>query len=218
MATGVVAAATARATPSTPRPPHGRARRPGESHPEVRGRHHGDDPADQDRPLHRTQAKTSAVITLKSLLVTAPADLREHLAGRQREAFRADPREALPGAGSRDPRARHDPRLPHPRPRTDPSERPGHRRRHRSRGAHSLRRQPRSSPLRGCLAKLCGTSPVPASSSRTNRHRLSRAGHREANAALCRAVIVRMRFHEPTIKYVARRTAEACPNATSFAA
>lgn len=42
----------------------------------------------------------------------------------------------------------------------------------------------------------------------TNRHRRSRAGHREANAALYRAVIVRMRFHQPTIDYVSRRTAE----------
>ncbi len=58
------------------------------------------------------------------------------------------------------------------------------------------------------FAKLCGTCPVPASSGLTNRHRLSRAGHREANAALYRAVIVRMRFHQPTIDYVARRTAE----------
>lgn len=58
------------------------------------------------------------------------------------------------------------------------------------------------------FAKPCGASPVPASSGMTNRHRLSRAGHREANAALYRAVIVRMRSHEPTITYVARRTAE----------
>lgn len=58
------------------------------------------------------------------------------------------------------------------------------------------------------FAKLCGASPVPASSGMTNRHRLSRAGHREANAALYRGVIVRMRFHQPTIDYVARRTAE----------
>ena len=42
----------------------------------------------------------------------------------------------------------------------------------------------------------------------TNRHRLSRAGHREANAALYRTVIVRMRFHQPTIDYVTRRSAE----------
>lgn len=58
------------------------------------------------------------------------------------------------------------------------------------------------------FAKLCGASPVPASSGITHRHRLSRAGHREANAALYRTVIVRMRFHQPTIDYVNRRTAQ----------
>ncbi len=39
------------------------------------------------------------------------------------------------------------------------------------------------------------------------RHRLNRGGHRQANVALYRAVIVRMRFHQPTVDYVARRTA-----------
>ena len=42
----------------------------------------------------------------------------------------------------------------------------------------------------------------------TGRHRLNRGGHRQANAALYRAVIVRMRFHQPTRDYVARRTAD----------
>ena len=58
------------------------------------------------------------------------------------------------------------------------------------------------------FAKLCGACPLPASSGMTHRHRLSRGGHRQANAALYRVVIVRMRFHQPTIDYVARRTAE----------
>ena len=58
------------------------------------------------------------------------------------------------------------------------------------------------------FAKLCGACPIPAASGLTNRHRLSRAGHRSANAALYRTVTVRMRFHQPTIDYVARRTAE----------
>lgn len=58
------------------------------------------------------------------------------------------------------------------------------------------------------FAKLCGTCPVPASSGLTNRHRLYRGGHRQANAALYRTVIVRMRLHQPTFDYVARRTAE----------
>lgn len=57
-------------------------------------------------------------------------------------------------------------------------------------------------------AKLCGVSPVPASSGKTSRHRLNRGGHRQANSALYRTVIVRMRFHQPTIDYLARRTAE----------
>ena len=58
------------------------------------------------------------------------------------------------------------------------------------------------------FARLCGASPVPASSGMTTRHRLSRGGHRQANSALYRVVIVRMRFHQPTIDYVARRSAE----------
>lgn len=59
------------------------------------------------------------------------------------------------------------------------------------------------------FAKLCGTSPLPAGSGKTNgRHRLNRGGDRQANAALYRAVIVRMRWHEPTITYTRRRTAE----------
>ncbi|MFI1336134.1 transposase [Streptomyces sp. NPDC020845] len=58
------------------------------------------------------------------------------------------------------------------------------------------------------FAKLAGVCPVPASSGKTNRHRLNRGGHRQLNSALYRVVIVRMRFHQPTIDYVARRTAE----------
>ncbi|MER5916656.1 IS110 family transposase [Streptomyces sp. NPDC001982] len=58
------------------------------------------------------------------------------------------------------------------------------------------------------FAKLAGVCPVPASSGKTDRHRLNRGGHRQLNSALYRVVIVRMRFHQPTIDYVARRTAE----------
>lgn len=36
----------------------------------------------------------------------------------------------------------------------------------------------------------------------------NRDGNRQANSALFRVVVVRMRWHEPTIAYVARRTAE----------
>ena len=58
------------------------------------------------------------------------------------------------------------------------------------------------------FAKLCGACPIPASSGKTSRHRLNRGGHRQANAALHRVVVVRMRTHQPTIDYVRRRTAE----------
>ncbi len=58
------------------------------------------------------------------------------------------------------------------------------------------------------FAKLCGACPIPASSGVTNRHRLFRGGHRQANAALYRIVTVRMRWHQPTMDYVAQRTAQ----------
>ncbi len=58
------------------------------------------------------------------------------------------------------------------------------------------------------FAKLCGVAPIPASSGMTTRHRLNRGGHRQANAALYRAVIVRLQHHEPTQAYYQRRTAE----------
>ena len=58
------------------------------------------------------------------------------------------------------------------------------------------------------FAALCGASPVQASSGNTHRHRLNRGGDRQANSALWRIVLVRMRSHPPTRDYVARRTAE----------
>ena len=51
--------------------------------------------------------------------------------------------------------------------------------------------------------------PIPASSGKTTgRQRLNRAGNRRANAALYRIVMVPMRWHQPTLDYVERRTAE----------
>ena len=57
-------------------------------------------------------------------------------------------------------------------------------------------------------ARMCGVAPIPASSGTTTRHRLHRGGNRQANAALYRAVIVRMQHHAPTRAYVARRITE----------
>lgn len=58
------------------------------------------------------------------------------------------------------------------------------------------------------FAALCGVSPIPASSGKTNRHRLNRGGDRQANAALYRIVIIRLRYDVRTMTYLQRRTAE----------
>jgi transposase len=58
------------------------------------------------------------------------------------------------------------------------------------------------------FAHLCGVAPVPASSGKTNRHRLHRGGDRTANRSLHTAVVVRLRYCERTRAYAARRTKE----------
>jgi transposase len=49
---------------------------------------------------------------------------------------------------------------------------------------------------------------VEASSGKTIRHRLNRGGDRDANRALHVILVVRLRRHQPTRDYMARRTAE----------
>jgi transposase len=56
------------------------------------------------------------------------------------------------------------------------------------------------------LAHLCGAAPIPASSGRTDRHRLNRGGDRAANSALHTIVLCRMRHDPRTRDYVQRRT------------
>lgn len=58
------------------------------------------------------------------------------------------------------------------------------------------------------FAALCGSNPIPASSGKTQRHRLNRGGDRQANAALHRIAVVRLRWHEPTKAYMTRRLAD----------
>jgi transposase len=58
------------------------------------------------------------------------------------------------------------------------------------------------------FAALCGASPIEASSGKTRRHRLNRGGDRQANAALHRIAITRLRCDERTRDYLDRRTAE----------
>lgn len=58
------------------------------------------------------------------------------------------------------------------------------------------------------FAALCGTSPVEASSGKTNRRRLNRGGDRQANSALYRIVISRLRWDAQTRGYLERRMSE----------
>jgi transposase len=57
------------------------------------------------------------------------------------------------------------------------------------------------------FASLCGVAPIPASSGKTNRHRLSRGGDRDANRALYLLTLGRMGWDPATRTYVTRRTA-----------
>ena len=58
------------------------------------------------------------------------------------------------------------------------------------------------------FAMLSGTAPVPVSSGRTDRHRLNRLGDRQLNRAIHTIAVTRMRCHPGTRAYVQRRRAE----------
>ncbi len=62
-------------------------------------------------------------------------------------------------------------------------------------------------------AALCGVSPIPASSGKTNRHRLNRGGDRQATAALHRVVLVRLRYDQRTKDYMRRRIGQGMTKA-----
>lgn len=58
------------------------------------------------------------------------------------------------------------------------------------------------------FARLTGSAPVPASSGKTTRMRLHRGGDRQANRALHLIAVGRMKNHQPTRDYVAKKLAE----------
>lgn len=68
------------------------------------------------------------------------------------------------------------------------------------------------------FATLCGTAPIPVSSGRTDRHRLSRGGDRQANAALHHMVKVRMSYDPTTIAYRDARLAKGWTSKEVFRA
>jgi transposase len=176
------------------------------------------------------KARTQAMITLKALVVTAPADLREPLDGLSKMALIDRCAGLRPGPiTTPTAAAKHALRALARRWLAPTEEIKAH-----DQLLESLTTQhapqlvaqfgigadtaaallvpvgdnPERLRSEAAFAKLCGACPVPASSGKTVRYRLNRGGHRQANAALYRVVIVRMRFHQPTIDYVTRRTAE----------
>jgi transposase len=58
------------------------------------------------------------------------------------------------------------------------------------------------------FAALCAASPIPASSGKTDRHRLNPAGDRDANRALYMIILSRLRYCPNTKAYAQRRQAE----------
>ena len=55
---------------------------------------------------------------------------------------------------------------------------------------------------------MCGVAPIPASSGKTRRHRLSRGGDRQANRALYFIALNRLATCPRTRAYATRRTRE----------
>jgi transposase len=58
------------------------------------------------------------------------------------------------------------------------------------------------------LARTAGSAPIPASSGRTQRHRLDRGGNRQLNCALHRLAVTKGRLDPETAAYLARKQAE----------
>lgn len=176
------------------------------------------------------KARSQAIITLKALIVTAPEELRGELQPLSKAKLRERCAGLRPGRlESPLAAAKHALRALARRWQVLDGEIKGHDRlldTLTAQAAPGLREafgigvdvaaemlilagdNPERIRSEAAFAKLCGASPIPASSGNTQRHRLNWAGHRQANSALYRSVIVRMRFHPPTIAYVKRRTAE----------
>jgi transposase len=58
-----------------------------------------------------------------------------------------------------------------------------------------------------CFAMHAGAAPIPASSGKTNRHRLARGGNRQLNVALHRIAVTQIRLAGPGRDYYQRRVA-----------
>jgi transposase len=150
------------------------------------------------------KARTQALNQMRSLISTAPDDIRAEL--RHLNVYRLLERCSTfrPGAG-RDPRALTKLSL-----------------RLLARRALSLEAEvgeldaileplvaagdnPERLRSEATFAHLCGASPIDASSGKQERHRLNRGGDRQANSALWTIVITRMVYDPRTRDYIERR-------------
>jgi transposase len=196
----------------------------------------GDGIIESIRVLHITRAgavkaRTAAINQLRSVLINAPAPLREHLDGLSRAQLpstcarmRPDSDTAAPATAARlalRSIARRCLALT-----AEVTELDTHLRslvrtaRPALRDIHGVGDQTAAQLLVTCgdnpgrlrseaaFAALCGVAPIPASSGRTTRHRLSRGGDRQANRALCAITLTRMATCPRTRAYVTRRTTE----------
>ncbi|MEV0461304.1 IS110 family transposase [Catellatospora methionotrophica] len=179
---------------------------------------------------HHTQHRTATVNLLKALILTADDTLRDQL---RRLPTRAQVRTLLtlptPTTTDTQTRIRHQQlhTLATTITATDKLLTANHRELHTlvSQTCPALLDQPGVGPVtaatllttwshhgrvrsEAAFAALCGASPIPASSGRTNRVRLNRGGDRTANAALHTIALTRRRIHQPTRDYVTKRTTE----------
>jgi transposase len=177
------------------------------------------------------KARSQAMLTLKSILVSAPAALREQLEAitskmaliRRLAALRPGPLTSTTASARFSLRTiarrwlaldaeiqAHDAHLHHLTAACAPAmtNAPGISTGTTAEMLLLVGDNPERIRSEAAFAKLCGACPIPASSGKTQRHRLNRGGNRQANAALYRVVVGRMRSHQPTLDYVAKRTAE----------
>ncbi len=72
----------------------------------------------------------------------------------------------------------------------------------------SLVGDPARYPTKHKFARANGTAPIPASSGRTQRHRLNRGGNRQLNRAIYTVALTQIRHYPPAQAYYARKLTE----------
>lgn len=188
------------------------------------------------RVLHRTRAgavkaRTATINELRALLVTAPAGLRDSLRALSATALITACTRLRPTGALADPTpaTKHALRSLARRYRTLSEEitdldsqlrplltqacpallaLPGVGTETAAQLLSTLGDNPDRIGSEAAFAALCGVAPIPASSGKTHRHRLSRGGDRQANRALHTIAITRLAHCPATRAYLTRRTTQ----------